>query len=159
MKCVVLSLLLAVSMPTIALSQTADPAVGKWKLNLSKSRYSPGPPTTQAETRTIEDRGCGLILMTAERISLKGDRIFVQYAAKYDGKDYPKLVRGSKTANSISLRAIDGFSVEGIEKEDGKITTTYIRTVSPDGNTMTQTMESFNAQGQRIKRVLVFERQ
>ena len=159
LRCIALSAVFAILLSTSALSQTVDPAVGVWKLNIAKSKYDPGPPQTQSETRTIEDRGCGVILMTAERISLKGERTFIQYVAKYDGKDYPKMVLGAKTASSISLRAIDPYTVEGTEKEDGKVTVNYIRTVSTDGKTMTQSMESTNARGQKISRVLVFERQ
>jgi len=154
-----ISAVLAMFISTSALSQTVDPAIGVWKLNLARSKYDPGPPQTREETRTIEDRGCGTILMTAERINLKGERTIIQYVAKYDGKDYPKMILGAKTISSVSLKAIDPYTVEGTEKEDGKVTTKYTRTVSSDGNTMTQSMESTNAQGQKIRRILVFERQ
>jgi hypothetical protein len=158
-RCLVLSVLLATLISPNASSQTADPAIGVWKLNLAKSKYNPGPPQTQMETRTIEDRGGGVILMTAERISLNGERTIIQYVAKYDGKAYPKMVLGAKTLSSISLKAIDLYTVEGTEKEDGKVTARYTRTVSKDGNTMTQSMESMNAQGQKIRRIMVFDRQ
>ncbi|MDQ6705604.1 MAG: hypothetical protein M3Z85_06535, partial [Acidobacteriota bacterium] len=70
----------------------ADPAVGSWKLNVAKSKYSPGPAPKSA-TITYEETADG-IKRTAESIDAEGKKTSFEYTAKFDGKDYP--VSGSE---------------------------------------------------------------
>ena len=139
-------------------AQTSDPSIGAWKLNLSKSKYEPGP-LPKSLTRMDEDRGGGVKVVTVQGVDAQGNPTWTQFAHKYDGKDYPYLVRGGQTAGSISVKAVNANTVEITIKEDGKVVATATRTVSADGKTMTRIAKGTNAQGQAYTNVMVYERQ
>jgi len=79
------------------------------------------------------------------------------YTAAYDGNDYP--IKGSPVANTVTLKRIDARTTERFDKKDGHVMLVYRRVVSPDGKTMTVTIEGVNAQGQKVNNVVVFEKQ
>jgi ABC-type transport system substrate-binding protein len=133
----------------------ADPAVGTWKLNISKSKFSPGPPP-QSATVTYEETAHG-IKRTGEAVNAEGNKTSFDYTAQYDGKDYP--VNGNRNADTISLKRVNDRTVESTLKKDGKVVTTVRRVVSPDGKTMTLTITGTNAQGQKVNNVQVFDKQ
>lgn len=133
----------------------ADPAVGTWKLNVAKSKYSPGPPPKSA-TVTYEASGEG-IRRTGQTVNADGQTTSFEYTAQYDGKDYP--VKGNPNADSISLKRVNDRTVEGTLKKEGKVTTNVRRVVSADGKTLTITVKGKNAQGQNVNNVSVYEKQ
>jgi len=143
---------------TSEVPQAADPFVGTWQLDAEKSTFDPGPPP-RGLTFTIEDRGEGFLLWTREGIDAEGNRAFLQYAAKPDGKDYPFLAPGAQSPTSVSIRPVDAHTVEQTVKADGTVTITVTSTVSGDGNTLTNTVKGTTSQGQRNNNVTVFERQ
>src|ERR1700757_1611945 len=79
-------------------AQERDPRIGVWKLNVAQSTFDPGPPP-QSTTRTFEDRGGGVTLLTVEGINAQGKPIFQQIVYKYDGKDYPIATLGVQTVS------------------------------------------------------------
>jgi hypothetical protein len=111
----------------------ADPAIGTWKLNVEKSKYEPGPPPKSATVSYEENEGG--IKRTGETVNADGQTVSFQYAAKYDGKDYP--VTGNPNADMISLKRLNDRTVEATLKKGGKPVTTVRRVVSRDGKTMT----------------------
>ena len=151
-----MTVILVLALATVAMA--ADPFVGTWKLNLAKSKFNPGPPP-RSLTRTCEDRGGGVIHVTFEGIDPQGNRIFQQWAAKYDGKDYPVQRLGAKTVISISIKATNAYTAEHIFKEDGKLTTTSTLTIPKNGKTMTINQKNRNAQGQQVNNIIVFDKQ
>src|SRR5215475_10775070 len=64
-----------------------DPIIGTWKLNLAKSKLSPGPPP-KSQTLTYEAVGQG-VKVTVKGTDAEGKLIDIQSTANYDGKDYP----------------------------------------------------------------------
>src|SRR5262245_2326913 len=64
-----------------------DHIIGTWKLNLVKSKFSPGPPS-KSLTVTYEAGGQG-IKVTVKGRDAEGKPIDYQFTANYDGKDYP----------------------------------------------------------------------
>jgi hypothetical protein len=50
-----LSAVFATAAPQVGLTQS-NPLIGTWKLNLAKSKFSPGPPP-KSQTLTFEGRG------------------------------------------------------------------------------------------------------
>ena len=136
-------------------AQARDPRTGMWKLNAAKSTYKPGPaPKTQ--TVRIEPSGQGEHVRS-EAINTNGTRVITEYTAAFDGTDYP--LKGSPVANTVSLKRIDARTTERIDKKDGQVMLVYRRVVSPDGKTMTVTINGVNAQGQPVSNVVVYERQ
>jgi hypothetical protein len=86
-----------------------------------------------------------------------GTPINVGYTAKYDGKDYP--VTGGRW-DTISIKQVDAntFTFER-QKTDGTYHATGRTVISKDGKTMTQTIESTEAQGKLTKRKSIYEKQ
>jgi hypothetical protein len=135
---------------------SADPAIGTWKLNTAKSKYSPGPAPKSA-TITYEETADG-IKRTGESIDADGNKTSFEYTAKYDGKDYP--VSGSDLYDAIALKRLNDHTVESTLKKSGKVVTTARRVVSKkDGKTMTLTITGTNAKGQKMKNIAVYEKQ
>src|SRR6202161_2009301 len=75
------------ALPQIGFAQTNQPS-GTWKLNLAKSKFSPGPPP-RSQTLTYESVGQGF-RATNEAIDAQSNPtkgVFGVYS--YDGKSYP----------------------------------------------------------------------
>ena len=133
----------------------ADPALGTWKLNIAKSKYSPGPAPKSA-TITYEAAGDG-VTRTGETVGADGQTTSFSYTAQYDGKDYP--VTGNPNADTITLKRINAYTSEATLKKGGKVVLTARRVVSKDGKTLTLTLKGTNAQGQQINTVSVYDKQ
>ena len=136
-------------------AQSSDQRIGTWKLNVAKSKYSPGPPP-QSNTLKVEASGKGEKI-TTEGVNAQGGRTATQYTANFDGKDYP--LTGSQIADTVSLRRINARITVRTDKKDGKVIQTLTRIVSEDGKTMIVRANGTNAQGQPVDNVVVWEKQ
>ena len=136
-------------------AQTSDPRIGTWKLNVAKSKYSPGP-SPQSQTLKIEPSGQGE-KVTSDVVNADGTRTTTEYTANFDGKDYP--LTGSQIADTVSLKRIDARTTERTDKKGGTVAQTIRRVVSADGKMMNVTVKGKNAQGQEMSNVVVFEKQ
>jgi hypothetical protein len=153
-------LLLAITMVVSVLffgsiAQAADNQVGTWKLNLAKSKYSPGPPPKDL-TLTIESEADGLKIMI-HGTDAEGKAIHMEFSPKYDGKDYPAT--GLPQADSISMKKIDDYTIESVSKKDGKPVMTIRSVASKDGKTRTSTQTGTNAKGETVNNTLVYDKQ
>ena len=135
-------------------AQAGDPRMGTWKLNVAKSKYSPGP-APRSVTLKVEPSGQGE-KVTAEFVNADGTRTTSQYTANFDGKDYP--FTGSAVADTVSLKRIDARTTDRTDKKGGKVVQTLKRVVSEDGKTMTVTVKGMTAQGQAVNNVVVFDK-
>jgi hypothetical protein len=152
---VTLSAFLAVS--SIARTQSSDPWIGTWKVNLEKSTYSPGPPPTVAATVKIEPSEGGMKTII-DAADAEGKPTHTETVAQFDGKDYP--VKGAPAPNTTSaLKRIDDRSYEVMGKIDGKPAVTTRVVVAADGKTITATQTGTNAQGQSVNNVIVLNKQ
>jgi len=135
-------------------AQTRDPRTGTWTLNVAKSTYKPGP-APKSQTVRIEPSGQGE-RVRSDTFNTNGTRVVIEYTAAFDGTDYP--LKGSPIANTVSLKRIDARITERVDKKDGHVMLVYKRVVSPDGKTMTVTVNGVNAQGQQVSNVVVFDK-
>jgi hypothetical protein len=133
-----------------------DSQVGVWKLNLAKSKYSPGPAPTSATT-TIEAAGAGT-KVTVDQDMADGTKRHYTFTAAYDGKDAP-VVGNNPDADTVARTRVNASTVKTVSKKDGKPTTTQTSAVSSDGKTRTVTTTGVNAKGQKVNNVAVYERQ
>jgi hypothetical protein len=149
-----------------------NPIIGVWKQNVEKSTYSPGPPPPKGvgSVRQYAAGQDGSIVAVTFNISAEGiPSLGAVSAAHYDGKDYPQHTTatlatslashiGPRIERTIAYKAINAYTVEITQKQDGKVVGFSTRTVSRDGKTMTDRSE-FGPDGQRVMNVLVFEKQ
>ena len=125
---------------TTALVWGANPIVGTWTLNLSKSTFNPGPAPKE-ETRVYENQGEG-VKVTVTTVAADGKSTTVNISANYDGKDYP--VTGSGIYDAIALKRVDDQTTEGTLMHAGKVVAVTHREISRDGRTMTITFKTSN---------------
>jgi hypothetical protein len=136
--------------------RAADPFDGTWKLNLAKSKFSPGPPPKNL-TITYAATGDG-IKATTEGVNFEGNPVATTYTATYDVKDTPVTGTGAPY-DTIALKRIDPNTVESTTKKDGKVVSKGKRVVSKDGKVMTLTSKGTNAKGEPTNNVAVYDKQ
>jgi hypothetical protein len=135
-------------------ADAADPVVGTWKLNTTKSSGS--VPTPKSETRTYAAAPDGVAL-TWTRVAADGKESVVKTTFKYDGKDYP--VTGSPDFDALSAKKIDANTIESKQSRKGKPIGTTTRTVSADGKTLTLVSKLTTANGTLADTNWVYDRQ
>jgi hypothetical protein len=131
---------------------------GTWALNLEKSKFPPGTKP-QSDTRMYEDGGGGLIKSTHTTVSASGKEALTTYAARFDGKEYPVVTRGSTAPSTIAFHAIDSYSESFVLTRDGKVAVRGTTSISKDGRTMTMILNTTNAQGEPQQAIDIYEKQ
>jgi len=133
----------------------ADNWIGTWKLNVEKSKYSPGPAP---KSLTLEVRGLqGGIRHTSDGVNAEGKATHTTYSSKFDGKDVP--FEGNPDADTHAPKKIDDNSFENVWKKGGKATVTVRAVVSKDGKTFTVSLTGKNAKGETVNNTAVFEKE
>jgi hypothetical protein len=138
------------------LAQPRDPGIGKWKLNVAKSTYEPGP-VPKSEIRVYEVWEKDGVKATITTVAADGTSATRSYTAHYDGKDYTYL--GTPDYDTVALKRIDANTTEATQKKRTKVVATTRTVVSADGKTRTVTTTGVNARKQKFHNVAVFDRQ
>jgi hypothetical protein len=150
-----LAVVSATALPQIGFAQSKSSA-GTWKLNLAKSKYSPGPPP-RSSTLTYQVEGQSLTA-TTEGIDAQGNPTKVVHGPYvYDGKSYP--VTGARAYDAASYKIINDSTDEITRTKMGKVVQTVTEVLSEDGKTLTFTTTGVNANGQQINNTAVYEKQ
>lgn len=136
----------------------ADPFVGTWKLNVAKSRFDPPSSALKSDLVKIAAQINGL-KYTFDRVDLEGKAIHIEYAAKFDGKDYPVTITGDRSVNTTSLRRIDANTIESVNKINGKETERNRVVIAKDGKSSTVTTKVKNEKGQEFTTITIYEKQ
>jgi uncharacterized protein YcnI len=150
-----LAVVLTTALPQIGFTQSSMPS-GTWKLNLTKSKFIPGP-APKSSTLTYETVGQGF-RATNEGIDAQGNPtkgVFGVYL--YDGKSYP--VTGVPDFDASTYKIVNESTVEMTRTKAGKAAQTQTRVISADGKTLTFTATGINANGQQINNVSVYDKQ
>lgn len=138
-----------------------NPAIGTWKLNVAKSKFSGQAP--KSATLVIEAQGES-VKTSLEEIEANDSHVGYEYTASFDdGKDYPLL--GSSRperlggAETVALRRAGSHVYGGQFKKSGQIVMTNRTVVSKDGKTLTLTANGADAKGQPITLTTVWDKQ
>ena len=135
-----------------------DLTQGNWELQLDKSKFCEPSHAPQKSVRAIVDEGWGLISVHWTGISADGKPMDIHYVYSYDGRKFPVGIYGRKSNESITYHLINPRRVEFQHwSTDGKLTQSLVRSVSEDGQTMTQTTKLTDRPG--CTDVQVFQRQ
>ena len=137
-------------------AQSKDPFVGTWRLNVAKSKYSPGP-VPKSVTTTYEAAGKGY-KVSVRNEPASGPVQEYSYSTNLDGADV-KITGTNPNADTIAVKRVDAHTLEVVNKKGGKVTTTQRNSVSPDGKTRTVTTTGTDGQGQKVNNTGVFEKQ
>jgi hypothetical protein len=154
------------------LSPGASMLIGTWQQNMEKSVYDPGPPPFKgtSSVRQYAAGKDGAIVAVTMSIDSQGlPSLGAISAANYDSKEYVQHTLATlatslsshlapQITRTISYKPIDTYTVEIVQKQDGEVVSVSTRTISRDGRMMTERFDYTNAQGQRIRNVLVFDK-
>jgi hypothetical protein len=140
----------------VALAQDKDPANGTWKLNVAKSKFSPGPAPKEM-TLTIESAGPG---RHVEVSGVAGDGTAMKwgYSGNFDSKDI-RVTGTNPDADIVMLKRLSPTTTRSTWKKDGKRTLVNGVSVAADGKSLTVAASGVNAKGEAIKNTYVFDRQ
>jgi hypothetical protein len=140
---------------TSSLALAADNWLGTWKLDVAKSKYSPGP-APKSLTLKFEATPGG-IKFKGDGVGADGKPNHSMFLSKFDGKDVP--YEGNPDADMASPMKVDDNSYENTWKKGGKATITAKVVVSADGKTMTITQTGTNAKGEAVDNTAVYKKQ
>jgi hypothetical protein len=158
MKARILALVTAMLAVSVGLRADDNPLIGKWKVNLAKTKYNAGaPPKSQVITY---DMVADALRLTAEIDNAQGHQTNT-YTAKYDGKDYPfkSTSPDNPPGQTVRLKRIDANTTQRTTWFKGKQIGTVTEVVSKDGKTLTRTQKGVNAQGQPVDNIQVLDKQ
>jgi hypothetical protein len=152
----VVALGLGVILGGTALAQSSNTSLGTWKLNVAKSKTTPGTGNKSGTLR-VEAAGAGA-KVTADLVGVDGTVRHYEYTASYDGKDNP-VVGNSAQGDVVAVTRVDANTTRTINKKAGKVTTTQTAVISSDGKTRTLTTKGTNALGQTADNVTLWDKQ
>lgn len=154
--------LLALALVTLAITSTAafaaDHSLGTWKLNVAKSKYSPGPLPVKSLTQVREAAGDGVkVSTTGERSD--GTAVNSTYTAKFDGSPASLSGQGAPY-DTVSLKQVNANTFTFETKNSATKYSTHGRlVVSHDGKTLTMTAKGTDAEGKPMTVTLVYDKQ
>jgi hypothetical protein len=137
----------------MAKAMAPDPAIGIWRLNLSKSSLRLVPTPSVMKIESCEDG----LKVSADIIDPQGNKLQPAIVYKFDGQDYPLV--GSPIADTISAKRITNRIGETIWKKDGRVVVTMRMGVSVDGQTLNVIRTSTDAEGRPIDDVMVYDKE
>jgi hypothetical protein len=104
----------------LADSPASDPAIGAWKLNLAKSKFSPGP-APKSQTRTYVESAQGVTL-TIKNTAADGKESTLTVTFKDDGKPHP--VTGNPDFDSVTVKHRQHFGTQCVQgRQDADVCT------------------------------------
>ena len=137
-----------------ALCFAADPNLGTWKLNESKSKI----PADGTKNNTVVYTAAGdSVKVTIDGVSGDGKPIHNEWTGKYDGKDYP--VTGDPGSDMRSLKMVSANTFAFTVKQKGQVTITGQIKVAADGKSRTVTANRTDAKGNKTTSTAVYDKQ
>lgn len=145
----------AVALLVSGAALAADNWVGTWKMNVAKSKSSPGPgPKSQTLKFTASPAG---ITLNSESVTADGSVRKGSYTSKFDGKDVAWA--GNPDADTAAPLKVDDNNYTNTWKKGGKVTINSKAAVSADGKILTVTQTGKNAKGEDVNSTAVYDKQ
>jgi hypothetical protein len=113
-----------------------DPVIGQWRLDVSKSKYTPGPgPKSETRTYRLTEEGIRAVIV---RTHQDGRVETIEYGANYDSVNH---VIGTPDYDAVQLTRISAYVSEATLSHAGKQFGTARREIAKDGMTMVITFQ------------------
>ncbi len=136
-----------------AVCYAADPSIGTWKLNATKSRIPKGSPKNQ--TVVYESSGDS-VKVTTDGTDAEGQPAHTEWTGKFDGQDYP--VTGSSIEDARAIKKINDHTFTISLKKDGKEVGSGYIVIAPDGKSRTVTITRTDPGGKIITSRSVYDK-
>jgi hypothetical protein len=138
----------------VALCFAADPNTGTWKLNESKSKFSPG--ATKNHTVVYAPAG-DMVKVTVDGVDKDGKAVHNEWTGKFDGKDYK--VTGEASYDSRAYTKVDDRTLDMTIKKSGTVVVTGKIVVSADGKSRTVTTAGADSKAASMNNTAVYDKQ
>ncbi|MCC7540713.1 MAG: hypothetical protein IT379_31140 [Deltaproteobacteria bacterium] len=96
------------------------------------------------------------ISMTETSIAADGTPETVRLSARFDDQYYPVI--GSRHLDRFAIRRVDTHTLHSRATRAGRLVSTASLVLAPDGNRLTEEVETTLADGARTRATLVFDR-
>jgi hypothetical protein len=149
-KIIGLTLLLSIAAGAMCF---ANPTLGTWKLNESKSKFGAGAGKSQM---VVWEKAGDQDKCTVNGLDAEGKKVHTVWTGKLDGKDYP--ITGDATSDTRSFNLKADKTIEMISKKDGKTVGEGSIVVSADGKTRTVTNTMTNAKGEKVTTTQAYDK-
>jgi hypothetical protein len=145
----------AVWLAMAAVVLAANPHLGTWKLNESKSKFPPGAAknTTVAYTPAKGD----MIKCTADGMDKDGKPIHWTWVGKFDG--HPYEIKGSPSFDTLAYTPINDRTNKTTATKDGKVVMTGTITVARDGKSREVTLTGTDAKGKKFTETTYYDKE
>jgi hypothetical protein len=137
-------------------TQAQESLYGMWKVNIAKSKYSPGP-APKSSTAKWEPSGGG-VKLTVDTVPATGEVQHWEVTGKFDGKDNP-IVGNNPDADTAAFSKIDDHTYRTLNKKGGKPTLDSRIVVAKDGKTRVTTQTGTNGKGEAAAITMFYEKQ
>jgi hypothetical protein len=107
--------------------QATNPRYGRWLLKSDAAAPS-------SNIMTYEPFGAKGMKVTVQAVNARGDTTRWWYTTDFDGKDMP--VTGNAGTSHTSVKPINEFVNEIVNKKDGRVTQRLTNVIAPDGQTI-----------------------
>lgn len=134
----------------------AQNPVGVWKVNVAKSKFSPGPPPKSSTITTTAVAG-GSYKSVNETVPATGEATKTEVTYKFDGQD--NKITNNPNADTQAYSRVDDRHWTVVSKKAGKVTLTSKIELAADGKTRTTTQTGTDAQGRAVNNLIVYEKQ
>ena len=148
---VALPLLLTATATTFA----ANPLIGTWKFNESKSKFAPGGAKN---TTVVYSPAKGdMIKCTVDGVNKDHKPIHWTWVGKFDGQPYE--IKGSPSFDTLAYKPVNDRTNRTTAKKDGKVVMTGSITVAKDGKSRVVTLTGTDASGKKFSDMTYYDKQ
>src|SRR5438132_11955356 len=144
----------ALSVTAAAACFAANPHMGTWKLNESKSKLVPGMGKNTTVTYAEQK---DKIKVTVDGLDKDGKPTHGVWVGKWDGKAYPE--KGNLSWNSAAYKVVNDRTNDITAMKDGKMVWSGTITVAADGKSRTATINGTDEKGKKFSAKAVYDKE
>lgn len=133
-----------------------NPFLGTWKLDVAKSKYSPGPAPKEVTYKFDQDGDN--IRRLATGTNGDGSAMNQDSSIPWDGKDH-LVTKPPEPPVMVAVTKVNARTLHVVVKQGGKITDTIHVVISKDGKTVTSTDDGVNEKNEKVHNVEITEKQ
>ena len=148
-------LTVALSFTAAAIAFAANPHIGTWKLNESKSKFAEG--SAKNHTVSYAEGDGGMITVTVDGTDKDGKALHWTVQCKFDGKPYK--VEGNPNVDEMAYKKVDDHTNKITGMKDGKTVMTGTITVNKDGKSRTVNTSVTGADGKKVTDKAVYDKE
>ena len=134
-------------------SLAANPHIGTWKLNESKSKI---PAGLGKNNTVIYVEQKDKIKITVDGVDKNGKPTHSVWVGKFDGKAYP--LKGNLAYNSVAYKVVNDRTNDITTMKDGKVMWSGRIAVAADGKSRTVTISGTDANGKKFSGKAVYDK-